>query len=297
MSIIFCAGLPRSSTLGFADLFCKNVDHQEEYILMTGHLHLAAALSDHDIGQFDSPLNLYKSHESLIRCLLNLHGMSFSIDTFSSMFKYYSSSTQGYINSKRLKIAVQDPRFIFIDPSFSHSLHPNYLLELSDVSTDMYLVVIWRNPIYFCLDIMHGVFSLDSCLQWILAKKDLSFPLDPLSLWLEFVKPFVQLLDNNPSSFKNILCLHAENIVKEDFSLSLNDFSFTSGYHKRSSNLSRISPLFTDCPFSGDPSYYLNDKYHSCRISFEELSRYSSDQSVINEVAALSKKIGYTLID
>ena len=108
MSVVFFAGLPRSSTLGIADLFFQSIELKNQRPLMTGHLHLAAAMTDHDLAQFDSPLHLYKAQEALIRCLLNLNGMAFSLDSYSSMLQYYSSSILGRIHSQRLRTAVED---------------------------------------------------------------------------------------------------------------------------------------------------------------------------------------------
>ena len=85
MSVVFFAGLPRSSTLGFADLFYQSVEAKNQRPLMTGHLHLAAALTNQDLSQFDSPLNLYRAQEALIRCLLDVHGMSHSLESYLAM--------------------------------------------------------------------------------------------------------------------------------------------------------------------------------------------------------------------
>ena len=298
MSVVFFAGLPRSFTLGFADLFYQAVDAQAKRPLLTGHLHLAAALSGHNLDQFDSPLNLYKSQEALIRCLLNLHGMTFSPDSFLSVLKYYSSSTPGKINSQRLKSSIEDSNLILIDPSFSHSLNPSYFLELPKISVDLYLAVIWRNPIAFAMDIKSGIFAFDCCLHWIIAKENLTFPLDPLSLWLEFVKSIHQQLRNSPSSITQIFYLHAENICQDNFFEMHSQFPCNLMSKNRDSALVGIHSLLTDSPFSGDPSYYIESYLRSqMSVSIEQLSRFSTNQSVIDEVAILSKAIGYSVVE
>ena len=299
MSVVFFAGLPRSSTLGFADLFYQTIEDQSKNPLMTGHLHLAAALLDYDLSNFDSPLNLYKSQEALMRCMLNLHGMNFSPDCFMSMLQYYSSSSPGRINSALLKESIENSSHIIIDPSFSHSLYPNYLLELVDIVVDLYLVVIWRNPISFCFDIMNGVYAFDSCMHWMLAKSNIKFPLDPLSLWLEFVNPFLQISSILPSSFVKTYYLHSESIFENRFSELSNEFSCSSGsIINRFSALDRIDALLTDCPFSGDPSYYVqNNTDTPFLVSIDQLSRFSSSESVVAEAVTISEAIGYTLVE
>ena len=298
MSVVFFAGLPRSSTVGFADRFYQRIELNHQRALMTGHLHLAAALTDHDLGQFDSPLHLYKSQEALIRFLLNLHGMTFSLDSYLSMLQHYSSSTPGQINSKRLMHAVEDSKLIVIDPSFSHSLYPDYLLDLAGKMVDFFLIVIWRNPISFCLDIMQGVFAFDCCLHWILAKPNLSFPLDPLSLWLEFVRPFLQISSRLPSSFRQVFYLHAESIDRYQFTELGSEFPCTVPAKNRVSALEGIDPLLSDCPLSGDPSYFFRDQTSSpLLISLAELARFSANQSVIDEVINVSRAIGYTIVE
>ena len=298
MSVVFFAGLPRSSTLGIADLFFQSIELKNQRPLMTGHLHLAAAMTDYDLAQFDSPLHLYKAQEALIRCLLNLNGMAFSLDSYLSMLQYYSSSIPGRINSQRLRTAVEDSSFFIVDPSFSHSLYPNILVNLSDILVDLFLVVVWRNPIAFCLDIKQGVFAFDCCLHWILAKPNLSFPLDPLSLWLEFVRPFLHISNRLPPSFGQTFYLHAESIYMHQLSELASKFPCNMAAINRVSGLAGISSLLTDCPFSGDPSYFVqNHSSSSFLVSMGQLARFSTSQSVIDEVASVSKEIGYTLVE
>tara|TARA_A100001011_G_C14248443_1_gene816713 strand:+ start:556 stop:1452 length:897 start_codon:yes stop_codon:yes gene_type:complete len=298
MSVVFFAGLPRSCTLGFADFFYQTIDAEGKRPLLTGHLHLAAVLSGQNLDQFDSPLNLYKSQEALIRCLLNLHGMDFSPDSFSSILKYYSSSSPGQINSQRLKSSIEDSNLIVIDPSFSHSLNPSYFKELPEIFVDLCLAVIWRNPIAFALDIRIGVFAFDCCLHWIMAKKNLTFPLDPLALWLEFVKPFSQKSCGLTSFSSQIYYLHAESILQNKYAEMHGKFSFNDMSKIRESALAEIHPLVTDSPFSGDPSYCIESSMgNSMSVSVEQLALFSTNQSVIDEVAALSKAIGYVVVD
>ena len=298
MSVVFFAGLPRSSTLGFADLFYQSVEAKNQRPLMTGHLHLAAALTNQDLSQFDSPLNLYRAQEALIRCLLDVHGMSHSLESYLAMLKYYSSSTPDYINRARLQNSIEDPSLIFIDPSFSHSLHPSYLLDLTDLMVDLYLVVVWRNPIAFCLDIMHSVYAFDCCLHWILAKKNLSFPLDPLSLWLEFARPFLSIPTIIPASFVETYYLHAESIHSHRFARMSGMFPIMSRSNSRVPALAGINSIFSDCPLSGDPSYYFEDRNeHSFSISLDQLNQFSANQSAIDEVISISRAIGYALVD
>lgn len=298
MSVVFFAGLPRSSTVGFADLFYQSIKIQNQRPLMTGHLHLAAALTNQDLGQFDSPLNLYRAQEALIGCLLNAHGMTGSLESYLAMLQYYSSSTTGCINRTRLKNSIEDSGLIFIDPSFSHTLHPGYLIDLAELMVDLYLVVVWRNPIAFCFDIMHGLYAFDCCLHWILARNNLSFPLDPLSLWLEFTRSFLQISSRLPKSFVETYYLHAETIHSHRFAEMSGVFSFNSRLKSRVSALAGVNSILSDCPLSGDPSYYFKHKSDSdFLVSLDQLNRFSSSQSIIDEVVSISKEIGYTLVD
>lgn len=298
MSIVFFAGLPRSSTVGFADLFFQRIELKSRLPLMTGHLHLAAALTGNDLGQFDSPLHLYKAQEALIRCLLKVHGMSFSLESYVSVLRYYSSSISGQVDRKRLQNVIEDPNLIIIDPSFSHSLYPDYLEELDEIVVDLFLIVVWRNPISFCLDIMQGVFAFDCCLHWILAKPNLSFPLDPLVLWLEFVRSFLQISSRLPSSFRQVYYLNAESIDRCQFAEMASEFPCSTVSMSRLSALKNINTLIADCPFSGDPSYFFKDHSDSSMlISLDQLKRFSANHSVIEEVVSLSRSIGYTLVE
>ncbi|MEC8738149.1 MAG: hypothetical protein VXX91_07950 [Planctomycetota bacterium] len=297
MSVVFFAGLPRSSTVGFADLFYQSIELQNQRPLMTGHLHLAAALTNHDLGQFDSPLNLYRAQEALIGCLLNVHGMTDSLESYLAMLQYYSSSTTGHINRTRLKNSIEDSSLIFIDPSFSHSLHPDYLVGLAELMVDLYLVVVWRNPVAFCSDIKHGVYAFDCCLHWILARNNLSFPLDPLSLWLEFTRSFLQISSRLPKSFVKTYYLYAETIHSHRFAEMSDVFAFNARSKSRITALASVNSILSDCPLSGDPSYYFKHKSDNAfLISLEQLNRFSSNQSVIDEVVSISKAIGYTLV-
>ena len=75
-------------------------------------------------------------------------------------------------------------------------------------------------------------------------------------------------------------------------------FSFNDMSKIRESALAEIHPLVTDSPFSGDPSYCIESSMgNSMSVSVEQLALFSTNQSVIDEVAALSKAIGYVVVD
>ena len=204
----------------------------------------------------------------------------------------------GLINSQRLQGAIHDPKLVIIDPSFSHSLYPNYLVNLADVMIDLFLIVVWRNPISFCMDLMHGVFAFDCCLQWILAYPSLSFPLDPLSLWVKFTNQFLQIPSRLPSSFRKTFYLHYERIHSLKFAELTSNFSCNMVSNSRPSALVGVNSLLSDCPFSGDPSNVIqNDSVSSLVVSKSQLARFSLSQSVIDDAIHLSQRIGYALID
>ena len=180
--------------LGIADLLYQSIDVQERPVIMTGHLHLAAALSGGDLNQYASPLHLYNAREALARGLLSLHDMPVSLEAYGSIVQHYFSASTAVLNIDRFCSMLKNYSPLIIDPAFSHAMHSRLLHTLPDLGVECNLLILWRNPINFCLDLMQGVFGFDCCLQWILANPVLSFPLDPLMLWLEFVRPYLELI-------------------------------------------------------------------------------------------------------
>jgi hypothetical protein len=296
MPILFVAGLPRSSTLGIADKLYRCMDFNNRPALMTGHLHLAAALSGDELSNFHSPLHLYHSREALVRALLVLHEMSVSLEGYDTILRHYFLPNGG-LNSVRFFSMLNSYDPLIIDPSFSHSIQPNLIRNLPSVITDTSLLVVWRNPIDFCLDLMEGVYGFDSCLQLILANSSLSFPLDPLALWLEFVRPYFELLQQPPISLKHVMQIPREQFSADAISNFCLNISAEYNSDYRPSALANTMPLFSECPYSGDPSYYFKDSNTSpMDIHLERLIRFSNQDLVIQDVIDLASRIGYNII-
>ncbi|MDA7433975.1 hypothetical protein N8517_00040 [Synechococcus sp. AH-601-L23] len=300
MSILFIAGLPRSANLGVADLLYKRFNSFSTPALMTGHLHLAAALSDVDLDQFSSPLNFYQSKEALLRALIRLHQMPVSFESYNSLYNFYFSdlASQSKFNRSQFLSRVYSSGFLIIDPSFSHCLYSKLINNLPFVESGCFLLVIWRHPIYFCLDLMNGVYSFDSCLQCVLASDQLSFPLDPLQVWVQFVASYLEVLKAPSDTLKMVLQVkrerfHCSNIIQQlsnGLSIELQPLS-------SKSSLANVTPLYHECPFSGDPSYVFPDEQESIEVSVKELSRFSNCSRVIQEVINLSASLGYLICD
>jgi len=294
MSILFLAALPRSSSLGISDLFYRGIDLDEKSVLLTGHLHLAAELSGADINRYHSPLHLYTAREALIRSLMILHKMPVSIDNHESIVKYYFDSPNNALNINRFRSAIQTLGALLIDPSFSHSMDTGLLNNLPDLGIECKLLVLWRNPISFSLDLMQGVYGFDSCLQWILSSSLISFPLDPLMLWLEYVKAYLDLIRQPPSRLNRINHIPREMVSPDTMPGLCSKLSINYRPELRHSCLNKMVSMLSDCPFSGDPSYVIqsNTPRHMY-ISIEELSRFSKHEKVVHDVIHYAKIIGY----
>lgn len=295
MPIVFVSGLPRSSTLGLSDLLYQSINTSNKSVFFSGHIHLAAALSDVDLSLFSSPLHLYDSREALVRFLLSLHKIPISLEACASVNHFYFPNSGGVIDHDRLKNTLNNSESVVIDPSFSHTLHPHLFSSLPEIKMDYLLVIFWRNPIQFSLDLMKGVFSLDCCLHWILAKPSFGFPLDPLMIWLEIVKTQLKFLKSTPASISNIYHLRMEKVINDGYLRTLNNFPLMLGSTQRPSALSDVSSLFYDCPYSGDPSYHFNSSY-SLEVSRDQLHRLSRRGEVIDEVMDLSISLGYQVV-
>lgn len=263
---------------------------------MTGHLHLAAALAGEDLTQFDSPLHLYNSRESLIRGLLSLHQMTVSLETFESIAHHYFMGSGACLNIDRFSSMLKTYNPLIIDPSFSHAMNSGFIRRFPDLGVECNLLVLWRNPINFSLDLMQGIYGFDCCLQWILANSLLSFPLDPLMLWLEFVRPYLELVRQPPSVFKHILHFPREKIFPNTVSRLCSFLSAAYSPGLRPSFLSQVTSLFSECPYSGDPSYIIEAcGPRSMVISIEQLARFSNQDQVIQEVIESARSIGYVV--
>lgn len=298
MPILFLSTLPRSSSLGVADLFYRGAQTDGSPVILTGHLHLAAELSGSGVGQYHSPLHLYNAREALIRGLMMLHQMPASIDSYESIIKYYFNSPDSILDINRFRSTLEASGPLLIDPSFSHAMHTSLFRNLPELGVESRLLILWRNPIGFSLDLMQGVYGFDSCLQWILASSLLSFPLDPLMLWLEYVKANLQLIHHPPSALRHILHVPRENLSLETVSDLCRQLSIKYRPELRQSTLGESVSIFSECPYSGDPSYAIdaNTPQH-LQISFEELSRFSSQEGIVRDVADYAKIIGYNIID
>lgn len=297
MSILFVAGLPRSSNLGVADLLHSDIDLHQRPVVMTGHLHLAAALSGLELSQYNSPLHLYNAKEALVRSLLFLHQMPVSIDTYEAIIQCYFREPEGTLHIDRFLSMLGKYRPLLIDPSFSHCIDPSLIKNLVDLGVECNLLILWRNPVDFSLDLMSGIYGFDSCLQWILASPLLSFPLDPLMLWLKFVKPYVNLLHQSPSTLKHVIDIPREELCSTIISDLCTSLSLDYSPKLRSSSLAQTTPLFSECPYSGDPSYEIQSNgSRPMTISFEQLSRFSKKKEVIAEVVEYAQLIGYDIM-
>jgi len=296
MSILFLACLPRSSSLGVADLLYRGIDLDGKPVVLTGHLHLAAELSNADISRYHSPLHLYSAREAMIRSLLTLHQMPASIDNYESILKYYFDPIDNTLNINRFESVLENCSPLLIDPSFSHSMDPALLRNLPDSDVEYNLLILWRNPINFSLDLMQGVYGFDSCLQWILANSSLSFPLDPLMLWLEYVKAFVELIRQPPSTLHQIIHVPIERVSSETASSLCSRLSIDYCCELRPSNLDKMISMFSECPYSGDPSYVIESYTpRHMEISFEEISRFSKQERIVRDVIDYAKIIGYDI--
>ncbi len=294
MSILFVAGLPRSSSLGVGDLLYRCIDAHDRPVVMTGHLHLAAALCGDNLDQYHSPLHLYNAREALVRCMLSLHQMPVSLETYESILKHYFSGFDRSLNLERFCSTMKSCNPLVIDPSFSHAIHVELLRNLPDLGIEYTLLVIWRNPIDFCLDLMQGVYGFDCCLQWILAHPMLSFPLDPLMLWLEFVRSYLAIIRRPPTSIKHVLHVPRE-LISSDILLKL-CICLSADYcpELRSSSSVQMMSMFSECPYSGDPSYVIcADDSRPMVLSIEQLARFSNQDNVIQEVIDVAKSLGY----
>lgn len=296
MSLVFVIGFPRSSALGIADQLARYLHHPN--IIVEGHLHIAAAFNGIDLSLCDSPLGFYDGRESLLRSILKLHSMPDNLDTRNSITKYYFSDASHRLSVDRFVHLVKHKQPLFVDPAFSHSLNPTLLKNASLLRLDPRLVVIWRNPIHFCKDMMAGVYAFDSCLQWILAKDGYSFPLDLLQIWLEIVETIFDEVIGSPSFLGKTFLYHYESFSPKLFPPLARSLSLSCLTSLKPSVIKYAKTLFNDCPYSGDPSYSLDREYdQSLDISLQDLSRFSTDSNLVSKVAQQAEKIGYSLID
>jgi hypothetical protein len=297
MPILFIAAPPRSSSLGVADLFYQGADLDGKPALLTGHLHLAAELSGADMNRYHSPLHLYSAREALVRCLMALHQMPASIDNYGSILKYYFNSPENALDLDRFRSVLQACSPLLIDPSFSHAMDVDLLSKLPQLGVEFNLLVLWRNPIRFSLDLMQGVYGFDSCLQWILAGSSLSFPLDPLMLWLEYVKAFVELIRQPPASLRRIIHVPRETVSQETIPHLCSQLLIDYRPGIRLSSLGKTVSMFSECPYSGDPSYAIDPcTPQHLQISYEDLRRFSRQERVVRDVVDYAKTIGYEVI-
>jgi len=296
MELILICGLPRSSSLGVADLLARSLDHKCVHV--HGHLHAAAALDCRDIAIYDSPLGLYEGSESLLRCLLKLNEIPDNIDARFSIKNYYFNSQSGLINSERFIDLLRQKNALLVDPSFSHSIDTQLLTLPLSFGLSTIIFVVWRNPIFFCMDLMHGVYGLDSCLQWILWNQQYSFPLDPLQIWFDYTSSIYQSIKLFSSTSNNVLCCHFENFTLEGVQDFANTIPLKSKLYMSPSGLEDVFSYFNDCPYSGDPSYSFTREYcQSLDISFNTLSRFSCDHDLISSTVQLAEALGYRIID
>lgn len=296
MSILFLAGLPRSSSLGVADLLYRSISVQEGPVVMTGHLHLAAALSEQNLAQYDSPLHLYYAKEALIRSLLFLHGMPVLLETYESIVHYYFSSLDSTLNLNRFGSVLKNHKPLFIDPSFSHSMDANLIRNVPDLGIEYNLIILWRNPVDFCRDLMRGVYGFDCCLQWILSNSQLSFPLDPLMLWLEFVRPYLEILREPPTVIKQVLHAPRESLSVDTLSHWCRSLAAEYRPELRSSLIANMATLLGECPYSGDPSCFIDEfGQQHLEIFVDSVSRFSNSDQVIEEVVQVAQMIGYSV--
>jgi len=297
MTILYVSGLPRCSTLGAADLIARTIDSKDQNILLTGHLHLAASFARIPFGQHHSPLHLYDSREALIRSFIFLHQLPFSLDSYQAVHHHYFSGNGDQLNLKRLTEAIHHRNAFFIDPSFTHSIDPRLIQNLPETGIHSLLLVLWRNPIQFCLDLRDGVYSLDACLHWMLLDDSLSFPVDPLMLWLRYVRAHLSIIAEQPPSISAIIHAPRERVNSHFVSRICSDLSLSSLPHPSPSFLNQASWLLGECPFSGDPSFSLNnDSMTALNISCDQLSKFSNSDHAIQAVMELAPLIGYTLV-
>lgn len=297
MSILFLASLPRSSSLGFSEILYRGIDLGVRPVILTGHLHLAAELSFVDVSSYHSPLHLYTAREALIRGLMTLHEMHVTIDNYQSIIKYYFDPANNSLISSRFKSVIDLYSPLLIDPSFSHSIDPSLLMNLPDLPFKSQLLILWRNPISFSLDLMQGVYAFDSCLQWILSNPKLKFPLDPLMLWLEFVKSYLEIIRKPPSALYRIIHVPREMVSSDTASSLCSRLSIKYRPKLRPSILDKSVTLLSDCPYSGDPSYLIRHSTNQdMQISSVELARFSSQESVVNDVMQYAEIIGYQIV-
>lgn len=298
MSLLFIASLPRTSVLGIADLFYRGIISQSQIVTLTGHLHLLAELSNSSIYKYQSPLNLYQCREALVRCILSLHDIPFSIDNYQGILQHYFSRPGNNLDSCKIESLLLDTNALVIDPSFSHSMDPSLIYTNKTINVDHKLLILWTNPILFCTRIMDGVFAFDSCLHWLLSHPSFSFPIDPLKLWLSYVQSYLPIIDKPPSHFSNVTHIQRELISSTTAKSILSPISIDYKHMHRPTMISEIAPYLNECPYSGDPSYLLDDlDQKNLSISLKELGRYSNDPKVIDDVVNYSQIIGYSIAD
>jgi len=295
MPILFLASLPRTSVLGVADLLYRCIETDAKSIHMAGHIHLAAALSRKDFSQYHSPLHLYDAREALIRCLLDIHQIAPSIDSYQSIAQYYFSGSTSILDHKRFQDMLDQHQPLLIDPSFSHAIETSLIRHLPNLGVGCSLLILWANPIDFCIGLMDGVFGLDSCLQWMLHNPSLSFPLEPLSLWLEYIQAYLAIIKDPPVAIDQIIYLPRETISKSNPIALCDRLSVGCKPNARISSLQQTTWLFSECPFSGDPSYIFLGKNDSTAlaVSKQQLARFSNNENLISEAMEIAEKIGY----
>lgn len=295
MTILYLSSLVRSSSLGLADYLYKNICHPIGPVLMSGHIHTAACLSNIDLSNFSSALNLYHPREAFVRLLLTMYNMDLTYESYSSIFNYFSNGSSALLSDRLIRSIVSTSSLV-IDPSFSHSLYPKLLYNLSDVRVNMRLLVVWRNPICFCSDLMNGIYGLDCIIHLLRTSSFRSLPIDPLRVWLHFVRTNLLLLSSDKTVFT-----HRTSVKRESISLDVSP-SFLSSLglkcltHPLQSNITESYGLLGDCPYSGDPSYYLASTHSDPLIvPLRELYRYSKSPVVVSSVAKLATVLGYTI--
>ena len=296
MSVVLICGLPRSSSLGVADLLSRSLDH--ESVHMQGHLHMAAALDSRNLSQYDSPLGFYDGSESLLRCLLQLNGIPDNIDTRLSVSRYYFDENNNCLIQERFLELIDKTKALIIDPSFSHSVDTRLLRVPLALGLRTSLFVVWRNPICFCLDLMEGVYGLDCCLQWILCKQAYSFPLDPIRIWLDCVSSIRHSLAQPALLVSNIFYSHFESFSLQCVPSFAKSLSLPCNQILKPSVIQDVSSYLHDCPYSGDPSFSLTRTYdQTLEVSLKQLSRFTYDPDLISAVAQTAENIGYSIID
>ena len=296
MSVVLICGLPRSSSLGVADLLSRSLDHDSVH--MQGHLHMAAALDSQNLSQYDSPFGFYDGSESLLRCLLQLNGIPDNIDTRLSVSKYYFDDKNNCLNHERFLELIDTAKALIIDPSFSHSVETRLLSVPFTFGLKTSLFVVWRNPICFCMDLMEGVYGLDCCLQWILCKQAYSFPLDPIQIWFDCVSSIRRELAQSAPSFANIFYSPLESFSLQCIPTFATSLSLACNQSLKPSIIKDVSSYMHDCPYSGDPSFSLARNYDSTlEVSLKHLSRFSYDSDLISAAAQTAENIGYCIVD